>query len=32
MPICVLPGFQKFTSFGNRIFKMLDAIKNGLLF
>jgi len=32
MPICVLSPFQILTRFGHRIFKMLDALKNGFLF
>ncbi len=32
MPICMLAGFQKFAPFEDHVFKMLNAIKNGLLF
>ena len=32
MPICVLSAFQKLASIGNCVFKMLNALKNGLLF
>jgi len=31
MPMCVLAAFQVLTSFGNRVLKMFDAIKNSLL-
>jgi hypothetical protein len=30
-PKCILAAFQIRTSFGNRLFKVLDAIKNGFL-